>query len=257
MSKLPKIVKQFIKIPLSYKSASTMQSLPEELLNNNNKSICKVEDPQSVEIARNCLRSGRVIALPTDTVYGLACDANNEKAIQKLYNIKGRDFHKPVAICVKDLGDLRKYGEAEHLNDSLLGQLLPGPITIVIERSKHLSNPFLNPTTSKIGIRIPDFNFIQQLCSSFNEQPLALTSANRSSERSSLNIKEFEVLWPLLGAIFDAGQVGITEERRSASTVVDLATPGLFKIVREGVALKHTLEVLHAHGLKSLESTGV
>ncbi|XP_023295726.2 yrdC domain-containing protein, mitochondrial [Lucilia cuprina] len=255
MSKLPKIIKQFLKIPLSFKTYTTMQSFTEEL--QQNPSIYKVEDPRSITIARNCLRSGNVIALPTDTVYGLACDANNEKAIQNLYNIKGRDFHKPVAICVKDLADLRKYGQAEHLNDSLLEQLLPGAITIVIERSKHLSNPFLNPTTSKIGIRIPDFEFIQQLCASFDEQPLALTSANRSSERSSLNIKEFDVLWPLLGGIFDAGQVGLTEERRSASTVVDLATPGLFKIVREGVALKQTLDVLHAHGLKSFESTRV
>lgn len=255
MSLLPKILKQIFKIPLNFKSSSTMQTLPEQLTNTT--AIYKVEDPKSITIARNCLRSGNVIALPTDTVYGLACDANNEKAIQNLYNIKGRDFHKPVAICVKDLGDLRKYGEAEHLNDSLLEQLLPGPITIVIERSKHLSNPFLNPTTSKIGIRIPDFEFIQQLCASFNEQPMALTSANRSSERSSLSIQEFDILWPLLGAVFDAGQVGLTEERRSASTVVDLATPGYFKIVREGVALKKTLEILHAHGLKSLETAGV
>ncbi|KAM7341872.1 threonyl-carbamoyl synthesis 1 [Cochliomyia hominivorax] len=252
MSKLPKIIKQFIKISFNYTTSSTMQSVPEDL--QQNTSIYKVEDPKSIKIAGNCLRSGNVIALPTDTVYGLACDANNEKAIQNLYNIKGRDFHKPVAICVKDLADLRKYGEAEHLNDSLLEQLLPGPITIVIERSKYLSNPFLNPTTSKIGIRIPDFEFIQQLCANFNEQPMALTSANRSSERSSLNINEFNILWPLLGAVFDAGQVGITEERRSASTVVDLAMPGYFKIVREGVALKQTLDILHAHGLKSLDA---
>lgn len=252
MSSLPRIIKKFLKIPFSFKAASTMQSLSADCFSN--APIYKVDDAQSIKKAVNCLRSGLVIALPTDTVYGLACDANNEKAIQTLYNIKGRDFHKPVAICVKDLNDLRKYGEAYHLNDSLLQQLLPGPITIILERSKYLSNPFLNPTTSKIGMRIPDFEFIKKLCASLNEQPLALTSANKSSERSSLNIKEFDVLWPLLGGIFDAGQVGLTEERRSASTVVDLATPGVYKIVREGVALKQTLDILHAHGLKSLDS---
>lgn len=232
-----------------------MQYLKEELTKAS--PIYKVDNRECLKLAGDCLRSGKVIALPTDTVYGLACDANNEKAIQNLYKIKGRDFHKPVAICVKDLHDLRKYGEAEHLNDSLLDQLLPGPITVVIERSKHLSNPLLNPTTSKVGIRIPNFQFIQQLCKIFNEQPLALTSANKSSERSSLNINEFKSLWPLLGAIFDAGEVGLTEERRSASTVVDLATPGFYKIVREGVALKQTLDILHSHGLKSYESKGV
>ncbi|GBP09521.1 hypothetical protein EVAR_69206_1 [Eumeta japonica] len=122
-----------------------MHALPE---NQVKAHVYNVDDSKCITIARNNLRSGNVIALPTDTVYGLACDANNEKAIQKLYSIKGEIF------------------------------------------------------------------------------PLALTSANRSAERSSLDIKEFQVLWPMLGAIFDAGQVGITEERRSASTVVDLALPG-------------------------------
>ncbi|XP_061397390.1 threonylcarbamoyl-AMP synthase [Musca vetustissima] len=216
--------------------------------------IHNANDDNSLGIAAHYLKSGSVIALPTDTVYGLACDANNETAIKKLYTIKGRDFHKPVAICVRNLADLKKYGRAEHLSDTLLEKLLPGPITIVIERSKHLSNPFLNPSTSKIGIRIPNFKFIQDLCKIYNEQPLALTSANRSSEKSSLNIKEFECLWPSLGGIFDCGHISLSEERRSASTVVDLSVPGLYKIVREGVALKFTLDVLNEHGLQSFES---
>ncbi|XP_073813455.1 threonyl-carbamoyl synthesis 1 [Musca autumnalis] len=223
---------------------------------NKNTHIHDANEDNSVDVAAQYLRSGKVIALPTDTVYGLACDANNESAIKKLYAIKGRDFHKPVAICVRNLADLRKYGRADHLNDSLLEKLLPGPITIVIERSKYLSNPFLNPSTSKIGIRIPNFKFIQELCNIYNEQPLALTSANRSSEKSSLNIEEFESLWPSLGGIFDSGTVGLSDESRSASTVVDLSAPGIYKIVREGVALKYTLDVLNEHGLESLESLG-
>ncbi|XP_013115876.1 threonylcarbamoyl-AMP synthase [Stomoxys calcitrans] len=214
-----------------------------------------VDEEQTLDIAANCLRYGAVIALPTDTVYGLACDANNEKAIQKLYDIKGREFHKPVAICVANLKALRKYGRAEHLSEQLLSKLLPGPITIVIERTKYLHNPFLNPNTSKIGIRIPDFPFIQKLCAIFHEQPLALTSANKSSEPSSLHINEFQSLWPLLGGVFDAGPIGLSDERRSASTVVDLSMPGRYKIVREGVALKYTIEALHQHGLTSIESS--
>ncbi|XP_067633059.1 threonylcarbamoyl-AMP synthase [Eurosta solidaginis] len=207
--------------------------------------INKVEEPKALLFARQCLLDGEIIALPTDTVYGLACDANNEQAIQKLYNIKGRDYHKPVAICVKNLNALRRYGKSDHLEDALLEGLLPGPITIILERSAQLSNRFLNPNTTKIGIRIPDFLFIQNLCSMFDEQPLALTSANRSGEPSSLNIHEFEAIWPKLGGIFDAGQIGMSEERRFASTVVDLSQPGFFKLVREGVALKSTLKTLH------------
>lgn len=247
MSILPRVLRPSVEIRLKARTI-TMQSY-------NKEPVIHVDEESALKIAANHLRNGSVIALPTDTVYGLGCDANNEVAIKKLYNIKGREFHKPVAICVRNLNDLRKYGHAGHLSDALLDKLLPGPITIVIERSKYLSNPFLNPTTSKIGIRIPDFKFIQDLCELFHEQPLALTSANKSSEKSSLNINEFQCLWPFLGSIFDAGPIGLTEERRFASTVVDLSMIGRYKVVRSGVALKYTLNVLHQHGLRPFEST--
>lgn len=212
--------------------------------------ILKANNPEALHVAAACFRNGKVIALPTDTVYGLACDAMNENAIKTLYAIKGREFSKPVAICVKDIATLRMYGQAEHLPDELLHELLPGPITIVIERTKNLSNPFLNPGVSKIGIRIPDFMFIRNLCKSLDNQPVALTSANRSSEPSSLNIAEFRELWKSLGVVIDAGSVGYAEERRAASTVVDLSVAGFYKIVREGVALKETLDILKSYGLQ-------
>ncbi|KAH8254612.1 hypothetical protein KR032_011212 [Drosophila birchii] len=213
--------------------------------------VCPVADESALQLARHCLLSGQVIGLPTDTVYGLACDANNEQAIQRLYEIKGRDEHKPVAICVHNNAALRRFGQAAHLSDELLTRLLPGPLTIVIERTAALSNRFLNPSTSKIGIRIPDFRFMRDLCAVWHEQPLALTSANRSSEPSSLQVSEFRSLWPQLGAVFNAGQIGLTEERRLASTVIDLATPGYYEIVRAGVALKQTVAIMEEFGIQS------
>nr|XP_016927959.1 yrdC domain-containing protein, mitochondrial [Drosophila suzukii] len=212
--------------------------------------VCSVGDEAALQLARQCLLSGQVIGLPTDTVYGLACDANNESAIQRLYEIKGRDEHKPVAICVHNTAALRRFGQAAHLSDELLTRLLPGPLTIVIERTPQLSNRFLNPSTSKIGIRIPDFKFMRDLCAVWQEQPLALTSANRSSTPSSLQVSEFRSLWPQLGAVFDAGRIGLTEERRLASTVIDLATPGYFEVVRAGVALKQTISVMEEFGIQ-------
>lgn len=226
-----------------HSTRSTMQPEPLQSM-----PVCAAESLDALQLAEQCLRLGKVIALPTDTVYGLACDANNEEAIQLLYDIKGRDEHKPVAICVNNLAALRRYGQASHLSDELLTRLLPGPLTIVIERTPELSNRFLNPSTTKIGIRIPDFKFIRDVCATWHEQPLALTSANRSSAPSSLQVSEFKSLWPRLGAVFDAGRIGLTEERRLASTVIDLVTPGRYEIVRAGVALKETLEVLHDFG---------
>lgn len=199
-----------------------------------------------IQQAANLLESGQVIALPTDTVYGLACSANNPAAIQKLYEIKGRICTKPVAICVPEIKDVLHWGRADHLPLELLNSLLPGAVTIVVYKSHHLNNPYLNPGIDKIGIRIPKFNFIRKVTKEF-KAPMALTSANRSSQKSTLNVNEFRELWPQLGAVFDGGQLGLSEEQRAASTVIDLSEPGKFRIIREGVAIKRTIELLEKH----------
>jgi len=212
-------------------------------------SVLDTNDPKSVQIAAKLLKTSQVIALPTDTVYGLACNANDSSAIQKIYRIKGRDDRKPVAICVSDIKSLKHYGTANHLPDELLHRLLPGPVTLVLQKSHFLNNPNLNHGISKIGIRIPNCKFIQEV-SKACEFPVALTSANRSSEKSTLNVLEFKGLWPLLGGIFDGGPLGLTEEQRAASTVIDLASPGEFKIIREGIAGNQSVAVLQEFGLK-------
>lgn len=204
----------------------------------------------AVEAAERLIREGGVIALPTDTVYGLACDASNASSVRKLYDIKGRDDLKPVAICVADLRSFKYWGNADHLSDDLLNSLLPGPVTIVVEKSKNLTNPYLNTGTSKIGIRIPNFAFIQNLCQQLNNRPLALTSANRSGDPSSLSISEFKALWPELPGIFDYGKIGLTEENRLASTVIDLSQPGKFTIIREGMGASLTRKSMESFNIK-------
>lgn len=210
------------------------------------KKVIKTSNPAAVELASELLRSGSVIALPTDTIYGLACSANDPAAIQKLYDIKGRNESKPVSICVSDITDLRHWGHADHLPDRLLDQLLPGAVTIILKKTENLNNPYLNPGINKIGIRIPDFEFIRQICRHF-QSPIALTSANKSSEKSTLNVLEFKNLWPQLGGVFDGGALGVNEEQRSGSTVVDLAEQGKCEIIRKGIAHNETLGFIQEH----------
>lgn len=201
--------------------------------------------------AAEFLSTGQVIAVPTDTIYGLACSANCPEAIKKLYTIKGRDSAKPVAICVTYVNDVRKWGDTDHLSDSLLNSLLPGPVTIVLERTKLLDNPYLNPMTTKIGIRIPNHNFMNQMTNIF-DMPVALTSANFSNEPSSLSIKEFEPLFGHLGAVFDGGILSHLEENRTGSTVIDLSKKGYFKIIRRGISYEKLVRILNSHGLESI-----
>lgn len=219
----------------------------------NNTKIIGCFDDLAVEIAANRLLQGEVIALPTDTVYGLACSANNPHAIQKLYDIKGRDEEKPVAVCVSSILQLKHYSEASHLPDDLLHRLLPGAVTIILNKSKHLNNPFLNSGIQKIGLRIPDYEFIRKVSAKFVE-PIALTSANKSGASSTLDVFEFSDLWPDLSAIFDGGHLGDKDndmKQRCASTVVDLSTPGFYQIIRNGIAIGHTVKIMNEFSIRN------
>ncbi|XP_070569134.1 threonylcarbamoyl-AMP synthase-like [Ptychodera flava] len=202
----------------------------------------------AVAIAAETLKKGSVIALPTDTIYGVAALAQSSDAVQKLYNLKGRNQSKPIAICVSELSDIAKWGKVT-VSDSLLGDLLPGPVTMVLERTASL-NPELNPNTDLVGIRIPKHDFIRRVCAEIGE-PLALTSANISAAKSTLCIEEFQELWPKLDAIFDGGTIGASEASRLGSTVVDLSQSGLYQIIRPGSAYRNTVSILEEkHGLK-------
>ncbi|CAH0713511.1 unnamed protein product, partial [Brenthis ino] len=208
------------------------------------KSYCKAVD---------FLSNGFVIAVPTDTIYGLACSANCPEAIKKLYSIKGRDSAKPVAICVSYISDVRKWGEASHLCDNLLQNLFPGPVTVVLQKTKNLNNPYLNPHTTKIGIRIPNHEFINKITKVFNN-PIALTSANFSNEPSTLNIKEFKHLYGHLGAVFDGGVLSHgLDHNRTGSTVIDLSEVGTYNIIRKGISYEKIIDILHCHGLTSID----
>lgn len=204
----------------------------------------------AVDLACRLLNGGNIIALPTDTIYGLAACAQNTTAVRKLYGVKGRDSAKPLAVCVGEVEDVRLWSKADILPDGLLKALLPGPVTVILERSP-LLNTELNPNCSKVGVRVPNHPFVRKIAQSVSS-PLALTSANLSNEPSSLNIKEFENLWPQLDAIFDGGSLVALQSTssRAGSTVVDLSVKGKYHIVRNGSALSQTVEILEKFGLK-------
>jgi len=196
----------------------------------------------AVERAAQLISDGKIIALPTDTVYGLAAAAQNTQAIKQLYEIKGRDQKKPLAICVNSVKSVSCWGKVDSLPSGLLESLLPGPVTVVLERTLSL-NPALNPGIAKVGIRIPDSEFVRHLCKRLGT-PLALTSANASNEPSSLAPEEFQSLWPHLAAVFHCGRIGNCTSLRAGSTVVDLSVPGKYHILRSGYALASTKAVL-------------
>ncbi|XP_036442475.1 yrdC domain-containing protein, mitochondrial [Colossoma macropomum] len=194
---------------------------------------------QILNLTVTALKDGQVVAVPTDTIYGLACLAQNSEAIKKVYDIKGRNGNKPLAICVGEIQDIYKYCKVV-VKKELLEDLLPGPVTLVLERSDTL-NRDLNPFTKLVGVRIPDHPFMRLLCQMCGE-PLALTSANVSTQASTVAVHEFEDLWPRLAVVVDGGPIG--HQSRLGSTVVDLSVPGRYRIIRPGCAFSATVAVL-------------
>lgn len=209
-----------------------------------------VDNPRAVSYAAHLLTTGEVIAVPTDTVYGLACSATNPKAIDKLFSLKGRCESKPLAICVGDEKEVSRWARVDHLPKGLLNALLPGPVTIVLNYSSQLEQSVTSPD-GKVGIRVPANGFIRQVVSALGE-PIALTSANVSGNPSSICTSEFQVLWPKLACVFDQGALG-SDLNRAASTVVDLSYPGFYKVIRFGVAGDKIKHLLYEHGLESAQ----
>lgn len=207
---------------------------------------------RNVPYAEAALREERIIAVPTDTIYGIAGLASSSKAIQEIYEIKKRDFSKPLAVCVADYHDISEICHTEHLPPSLLKSLLPGPVTVILQRKTpcHLLSDALNPGIDALAVRIPDFPFLRAVCRQA-QTPLALTSANLSGDQSPVRTTEMGDVATQCALIFDHGVLG---DMRAGSTIVDLRRPGMFSIIRQGAALEQTINTLTHHGLLILDS---
>ncbi|KAG6493930.1 hypothetical protein ZIOFF_048935 [Zingiber officinale] len=208
-----------------------------------------------VEEAIEAIKAEEVIAVPTDTLYGFACDACSSEAVNRIYEIKGRKQTSPLAISVGDVSDISRFAIVDHLPHDLLYSLLPGPVTLVLKRGatpnfgdSSILEKSLNPGLDSIGVRVPDFEFIRSIARG-SGSALALTSANLSGQPSSVSIKDFENLWQHCAYVYDGG---VLPSGRAGSTVVDLTNPGSFKILRPGSARPETTAILEKFGLEEV-----
>jgi L-threonylcarbamoyladenylate synthase len=194
-----------------------------------------------IEAAKTMLKGGTVI-FPTDTVYGLGCDATNETAVKKVFKIKGRDEKKPLAIIVRDLEMLKKVAFVDRKLEKALSAILPGAVTLILWR-RHKLPDILSANKETIGLRIPDYKLTYLLSENMG-RPYVATSANISGEQATTKIdkvlKYFEKNYLKPDLILDAGELKFCEP----STVLDL-TSEKPKIVRVGpVDKKKLLEIL-------------
>ncbi len=185
------------------------------------------------------LREGEVVALPTETVYGLAANAFNAEAVAKIYEVKGRPGHNPIICHVADR-ELARHCVVEWpaLAENLARAFWPGPLTLVLKRSESVPD-IVTAGGDTVGIRWPSHPFMQAVIAAC-DFPLAAPSANLSNQLSPTNASHVhKQLAGRIPLIVDGGQSQVGIE----STVVDVsAAPP--RLLRPGM--------IHAEALLSV-----
>lgn len=134
------------------------------------------------------LKSGGLILYPTDTIWGIGCDATNSKAVDKIYKLKNRSDKKSMIILVPDKKMISSYVEDPSKNTFEYLSLAEKPTSVIFERAKNLAKNLIS-TDGTIAIRIVNEEFCKKLIDRF-EKPIVSTSANVSGAPSPKNFNE-------------------------------------------------------------------
>ena len=168
------------------------------------------------------LKSGGVIAFPTETVYGIGALLSKPKAIRKIYKIKKRPRNKPLQVLVASMRQAKELGNFSPPALKLAKKRWPGPLTLVVHKTNKVPK-LVTGSTNKVGLRMPAHRTVLNLVRKGG--PIAATSANISGKKPFLKAKEVEKSLAGLNYVL-SGRVKFGK----ASKVID-ATAG-FKVLR-------------------------
>ena len=181
----------------------------------------------------SALKEGRIIAYPTETVYGLGVDATNKEALKKLFQVKKRDETKPSSVAVSGIEKAKGIAIFSKIAEALAKRFLPGPLTLVVPAIVPM--PLIS-LDGKVGIRIPSNEFSQQLLRNF-PNPITATSANISGQESVTRAADLDkTLLDRIDIAVDAAE----SKYKQGSTVVEVLDSN-YKILREGAITKEAI----------------
>jgi len=194
-------------------------------------------DIEDISKGVEIILQGGVIVYPTDTCYGIGCDATNPEAIEKIFRIKGRKKDKPLPLIAASVEMIEKYVFIEE-KAMILFKAFPG-ISVALRKKGNAIPDIVNK--EKLAFRIPS-NEVSKRLSELSDKPIISTSANRSGESSPYSIEEVKLSLKnslkLIDLFIDNGVL----EKNPPSTIVDLVDR---KVEREGrVKEKQILDLL-------------
>ena len=158
-----------------------------------------------LDLPKSVLESGNLVIFPTETVYGLGCDATNIEAIRKIYKLKKRPTSNPLICHFKNLQQVEKNFEISNLDNQLINFFWPGPLTLILKKKKLSSiNSLLSNNSDLVGCRIPDNKIALALLEAVNF-PVAAPSANISTKVTSTNPNHISKDLKMQAYILDGG----------------------------------------------------
>lgn len=193
-----------------------------------------------MRLARAAIARGELVVVPTDTVYGIAADAFDPEAVQRLLEAKGRTRQSPPPVLVKGQDTLAALTESvPDLIRPLLDEFWPGGLTVILRAQPSLAWD-LGETRGTVALRMPSNKLVLELLEETG--PLAVSSANLTGRPAAVTAEEAQsMLGDSIEVYLDGGVVGLDYELRpganSGSTIVDAtaAGDGVLRIVRHGV----------------------
>ncbi|MFF2481267.1 L-threonylcarbamoyladenylate synthase [Paenibacillus sp. NPDC058071] len=190
-----------------------------------------LEEKTDLTEAAELLKAGKLIAFPTETVYGLGADATNTAAVQRIFEAKGRPSDNPLIVHIAHKAQLEAIVEPySELAGSLMERFWPGPLTIVMRAKANAVSPLVTAGLETVGVRMPDHPVALELLR-LAGCPVAAPSANRSGRPSPTEAGHvLEDLDGKIEGIVDGGETGVGLE----STVVELTGPRTIRILRPG-----------------------
>lgn len=185
---------------------------------------------QEINKAIDVLKKGGVILYPTDTIWGIGCDATNPAAVEKIYKIKQRAESKAMLVLINDSSELDKYVETVPDIAYELIDVAVRPLTIIYDEAIGLASNLI-ASDGSIGIRVTKEEFSHQLCKRFRK-PIVSTSANVSGKKSPATFREID------NAILESVDYVVNYRQEDdcalkSSEIIKLSKSGTIKIIRK------------------------
>lgn len=184
---------------------------------------------EDIKKACEVMQAGGIILYPTDTIWGIGCDATNEEAVQRIYELKKRADNKAMLVLMDSPAKLNMYvNDIPDIAWDLI-EVADKPLTIIYPNAKNLANNLLGNDGS-VGIRISNEEFSHKLCERFRK-PLVSTSANVSGEASPANFSEVsDVIKNGVDYIVSYRQDDMS--KALPSNIIKLGAGGLIQVIR-------------------------